>query len=570
MSRHWLIFGGFILLLTLFLNTTPDDTLHAQDDTCPEIVEFALASVNNYCSNINRNSACYGYNQVDATFNITVPELYFTQASDIAPLLNLETLQTASLNPTGDIWGLAVMNIQANLPDTLPGQSVVILLMGDAEIQNEVDAETAFTPGETISITTLAPASNIRTAPTISAPVSASVPSGTAFETDGRSPDGEWLRIIFDGHPAWISRILVNQDGDLDALAIIESDQYTPMQAFRFRTGIGQPVCSRAPDSIMIQGPENIDVTINANGADITIGSTIVLKTPTENRMQLLSVSGSAIIDGVVVPGGFTVFTELDTNSQAISGTLSGFRPLSDQELEELGVLEDVNPDMLQYPISVPTRTQIINLQNVISKRENALAECRASENLTLQQCLQIIGNDGDLVNRLQRCLDSQIADEVCHSIISGNLNAGVIIRCLAEGYRSEEACMDAYQDENTNSFEDYCQQENITSLEACQLAAESLLQSSYCTASGAFSPEACFEICQSQGYTTLEECHAAVVETIESTQDSTPDNSTPTVAEQVSNFCQSIGASTAQECVQICVSNGYTTPSECRNNMGG
>lgn len=586
MMRRWLLSIGLLFLLALFVNISQD--VHSQAELCPEIVEFALASVNNSCSNLTRNSACYGYNQVDATFNVDVPEGFFTQIADIAPLLDLETLQTAGLNSEQDIWGVAVMSVQANLPNTLPGQSVTILLMGNTEIQNEVDSDKAFIHEEAISVTTIASASNIRTNPSTTASVLGSVPSGNEFEADGLSPDGEWLRIVFDGRPAWISKSLVDWDEDITSLPVIESGQFTPMQAFTFSTGIGQPVCSQAPDSIMIQGPENIDVTINANGADITIGSTIVLKTPTENTLQLMSVSGSAVIDGLVVPGGFTVSTELSPDGNAISGSLSGFRAISDAELAELAVLESVNPEVLQYPVIVPTRAEIVKLQNAISNREAAIQGCR-NQGVTAQQCLNIIGADGNLANRLQRCLDFGLSAELCRAIIGGQLNPQIVLRCLSEGYNTEQECRQAYEEESEVILQSFCQSggattpqecvsfcqsQGFTSLDECKAAASSFVESGtasnllgLCQEFGATTLSECRSLCESRGYMTIESCAEAANQATDSQTES--NTSEPTLKDKITAFCQSIGASTAQQCAQICQSNGYTTLTSCYKGMG-
>ena len=71
-------------------------------------------------------------------------------------------------------------------------------------------------------------------------------------------------------------------DADANALSglpeFTQGASFTPMQAFYLRTGIGQPLCSQAPSALIIQGPQGMHVNIEANGADITLGSTILLR----------------------------------------------------------------------------------------------------------------------------------------------------------------------------------------------------------------------------------------------------------------------------------------------------
>ncbi len=49
------------------------------------------------------------------------------------------------------------------------------------------------------------------------------------------------------------------------------------MQAFYFRTSISGTQCTEAPNSLVVQGPQDVAVDITANGADIRLGSTIAL-----------------------------------------------------------------------------------------------------------------------------------------------------------------------------------------------------------------------------------------------------------------------------------------------------
>ena len=49
-------------------------------------------------------------------------------------------------------WGVSLMQLQANLPDTLPGQNVTVLLFGDVTLQpalasNEIEVRVAATNG---------------------------------------------------------------------------------------------------------------------------------------------------------------------------------------------------------------------------------------------------------------------------------------------------------------------------------------------------------------------------------------------------------------------------------------
>src|SRR3990172_11422969 len=115
---------------------------YAQDNpTCPAIVETALEAVDRLCTDTERNEACYGNFLLTATARPDVADFAFDQPGDITELVKIESMQLNNMDLINQTWGVAMMKIQANLPDTLPGQNVTLLLFGDVEITNAVDPD---------------------------------------------------------------------------------------------------------------------------------------------------------------------------------------------------------------------------------------------------------------------------------------------------------------------------------------------------------------------------------------------------------------------------------------------
>lgn len=107
--------------------------LLAQDD-CPAIVDTALAAVDASCHGVERNQACYGNVSIQAQVRPGVSAVSFEAIGDRVNLSDIESLTLKEMNVATGEWGVALMRVQANLPDTLPGQNVTILLFGDVEI----------------------------------------------------------------------------------------------------------------------------------------------------------------------------------------------------------------------------------------------------------------------------------------------------------------------------------------------------------------------------------------------------------------------------------------------------
>ncbi len=340
----------FLLTMTLQRGLTQDGS-----NSCLTLVKQALEAVGNNCGGLGRNSACYGFNRVNATFSGYVTEDFFSSPSDQTSLKLLESIDTAALNETINEWGVAVMSVQANIPNSLPGQAISFILLGDVTVDNAVPAEAAVEAASTpIDVTTINE-SNIRTLPTTKSNIIGSVGGSTALSADAINPTKDWVRVVFkDSTPGWISRALVKTDGDLDSLPVFANDSQTPMQAFYFRTGIGSPTCTKAPDVLVVQGPEKVAVDITANGANINIGSTIGLRSLDGNQMQVFTISGEATINGVKVPAGFTTTVQLSDDGKSVIGEPSEPRPLTQEELDELNWLEGIPVDILNYPINIP------------------------------------------------------------------------------------------------------------------------------------------------------------------------------------------------------------------------
>src|SRR5947209_2983572 len=114
--------------LIYFLLALCFTTVLAQATDCSAIVKQALADVQQVCGSTGRNQACYGYVSLQATPREGVQNFSFTKAGDIANVADLASLQLTPLDPVKNTWGIAMMKLQANLPDTLPGENVTFLM----------------------------------------------------------------------------------------------------------------------------------------------------------------------------------------------------------------------------------------------------------------------------------------------------------------------------------------------------------------------------------------------------------------------------------------------------------
>ncbi len=215
---------GVVLALLMITSAV---VVGAQPATCTPLLERALVALDENCGGIERNSACYGYNRVEATFaSADFPAEAFSQPSDIAALGDFSTITTAPLDELADEWGVALMRVQANLPGTLPGQNVTFVLMGDVSLASDEENATE-----------------------------------------------------------------------------------SPMQAFYFTTGVGNPNCVDSPNALIVQSPQGEQVELTINGANVSLASTAFLtlaETPGGVQgIELTMAEGEAVInETMIVPEG--------------------------------------------------------------------------------------------------------------------------------------------------------------------------------------------------------------------------------------------------------------------------
>jgi len=232
----------------------------AQDD-CTGLITEALTVTTDSCTDIGRNQACYGHTMIDATVR---DDVTFTSEGDIINLANLESLRLSSYDASADTWGVSLMQVQANIPDSVSGQGVRLLIFGDTQIENAVPFYTPLT-------VTANSNTRLRSSPSSANDfnIVTGVPSGSQLNAVGRDESGEWLRVNSELGEGWIGAIVVDGDVERMTLPVIEIGEpaYGPLQAFYLTTGINNSDCAELSDNgLLVQTPKgagNIEFLVN-------------------------------------------------------------------------------------------------------------------------------------------------------------------------------------------------------------------------------------------------------------------------------------------------------------------
>ena len=305
-------------LVSVFISVS---AVLAQDaGRCSALVQEALDAVADLCDRTGSDELCYGNTTVSVT-SVSDSDIVFSDPGDIISINQVQSVQTTALK-VPDEWGVSLMRIRANIPNTLPGQVVTFLLFGDIELENAVPQQPTLSASTTGNI-------NIRSGPSTGHSVAGGLSGSTPLELQGRNAAGDWVYFTTeDATSGWLFASLLEIEGDVMMLDEVPDDyeggsQFAPMQVIYFTTGVGLPVCSEAPqDGILIQTPnieERIELVVN--DAEVRLGSTAYLQAQASGDMTIYIVEGegrvrSADVTQVVPAGAFTT-VPLDANGLA-------------------------------------------------------------------------------------------------------------------------------------------------------------------------------------------------------------------------------------------------------------
>jgi LysM repeat protein len=249
---------------------TPADS--AVSLSCSQLVEQAINTAGDACAGLDTNQACYGHISIES--ELASNTFTFADMGDIADLSGIRRLILSPLELTASpqTWGVAILKAQANLPNTLPGQNVTLLLFGDTELQD-------VTPS---------------------------------------------------------------------------------MNAVTLRSGIGQPSCDEEPPpALLVQSPDGVQISMNFNGAEVTLGSTLYLTATENGELTIATLEGTGIVSAFntsrIVQPGAQVRLPLGTNDRL---TVTG--PPSPPEPFNRSAILTAPTQLLDRPVQVP---QPIGLQ---------------------------------------------------------------------------------------------------------------------------------------------------------------------------------------------------------------
>jgi hypothetical protein len=356
----YLVFLVWILLSSCVF-TAPN--FQSLEDTCSSLVTSALEITDQSCTGTVPDQLCYGHSLLDVEPQPGFGPFDFSQAGDKVEVAGLQSLRVSGMNTETDEWGVALMQVHANLPGSLSVQNVTFLIMGDVQIENRVQG---LNP---LDVTVAARGNvNIRTAPELDAFVSGTLQSGQTITARGRTADSSWLFVdLPDGQSTgWVFAPSMTNPEGIESLNVVDPDtaHYGPMQAFYLETGSSgaAPNCAEAPeDGLMIQTSEGVaEVSLWINEVKIRLGSTAFIRAERNAEMTVTMLEGNAHVeaDGVEysAPAGTELTIPMDQNL-APSGPPSPPSNVSDTNVQSLPPAVENLDRQIVIPTFIPSST---------------------------------------------------------------------------------------------------------------------------------------------------------------------------------------------------------------------
>jgi hypothetical protein len=110
---------------------------------CQKLIDRALAASSDLCNRIGSDQACYGNNTVIARL-IPGSAQQFAAPGDIVGVNQIQSISASVLDPALNEWGIAIFKVISNLPRSLPGETVTLVVFGNTTVENSGSLETYY------------------------------------------------------------------------------------------------------------------------------------------------------------------------------------------------------------------------------------------------------------------------------------------------------------------------------------------------------------------------------------------------------------------------------------------
>lgn len=330
--------------------------------SCSQILTAVGTNLATRCNKLDKDQICLANAEVmpDYVDQGGSTQLPFAQVGDIAPIKTFKGITTTALNLDSSTWGVALLKAQATTAtNAATGQTATFILYGNAAITNITSSTAPIGPLVVATQTptprptckaTVARRTRIRAAPNTTGQVLTELTDGTALTVTDRSQDNQWVYGQYQDKMGWLFAANLNLACSLSDLPLFDpnrpqtttSTTAPPLQlpallTFTLSTTPDpQSQCTNLPpSSLFVESPDGSKVSFKVDGADISIGSRVLISAVPNGVLQITVIAGLVTVTAngsqVQVPGGTQVTIPLGgANGLTVTGPPGAPQLISD------------------------------------------------------------------------------------------------------------------------------------------------------------------------------------------------------------------------------------------------
>lgn len=266
---------------------------------CRALAQEVIKQARDVCSAAGPNSACYAHDGVQATAAGEAKSLAVGQTVDLSAIT---ALTTTPASPDTRNWGIAMLNIQADLP--AESQGVRAVLFGDASLTAARTAGNADLPTLPVKTFDELPVL-LRAGASPNLPRVAQFNAGQPAVIDGRNAKATWVRVRLETVVGWTPVNQVRIEGDpatltvLNDLDILPLFAYpAPMQAFTLNTPRAEKqTCAEAASGLLIELDGDRTANLLVNGVNLALAKGVLLaRAAPKDNLDIMAITGTATI----------------------------------------------------------------------------------------------------------------------------------------------------------------------------------------------------------------------------------------------------------------------------------
>ena len=241
----------------------PSNVVYSTGDLQPAFIKAAMVIAEEVCADAERDQLCYGSGTIDILDLNPENTSPFITPGDTRPIRNLDHIDVGFTENGIDPFSVAVVNMQANLPNDPTDENVRLFIFGGTTVTNQsVRFPTRVNSVELTNET--GQIINVRIGAGTITPIVDSVQPGQQVSVVARTQDNLWLRVRkpSGGGTGWVYAPLLTENNQSAELPVSTSEDlfFVSMQSLEIT--LDETASENVLNGVLIQTPPGDDTVL--------------------------------------------------------------------------------------------------------------------------------------------------------------------------------------------------------------------------------------------------------------------------------------------------------------------